>query len=361
MDAHLNRLNPPREDCVRDMLDVSLSPGAGPTPTQPPGLTEEGNSIENEAANASFGNVCESYVSLAASQPLILHQQGVNGSPSVNIGGIQAAAVDAANVTLGDLWRMLLKLDSNTPRPLNIIKQNNGEQIIRRRTRKRLNPEALQTEQLNKQHRGSSEEQVNGSPLERRSEDHSAEGLQREVQQSSLSKYEAQASLTKSHSSQQPILVNQTLDIHKRMQPLHIQIKSPQESSGDPAVGSDNDIPLDLAIKHSRPGPTTNGASKEKTKVPPNAKDEGPLNVVKPERVDRSTQDELSTKCVHCGIVFLDEVMYALHMSCHGDSGPFQCSICQHFCTDKYDFTTHIQRGLHRNIAQAEKDGKSKE
>ncbi|XP_029447776.1 zinc finger transcription factor Trps1 isoform X2 [Rhinatrema bivittatum] len=354
----------------------------------------------------------------------------------------------------------------STPRPLNIIKQNNGEQIIRRRTRKRLNPEALQTEQLNKQHRGSSEEQVNGSPLERRSEDHSAEGLQREVQQSSLSKYEAQASLTKSHSSQQPILVNQTLDIHKRMQPLHIQIKSPQESSGDPgncssvsdgkgssergspiekymrptkhpnysppgspiekyqyplfrlpfvhndfqneadwlrfwskyklsvpgnphylshvpglpnpcqnyvpyptfnlpphfsAVGSDNDIPLDLAIKHSRPGPTTNGASKEKTKVPPNAKDEGPLNVVKPERVDRSTQDELSTKCVHCGIVFLDEVMYALHMSCHGDSGPFQCSICQHFCTDKYDFTTHIQRGLHRNIAQAEKDGKSKE
>ncbi|XP_030074108.1 zinc finger transcription factor Trps1 isoform X2 [Microcaecilia unicolor] len=354
----------------------------------------------------------------------------------------------------------------STPRPLNIIKQNNGEQIIRRRTRKRLNPEALQTEQLNKQHRGSSEEQVNGSPLERRSEDHATEGHQRESQQPSLSKYEAPASLTKSHSSQQPILVNQTLDIHKRMQPLHIQIKSPQESSGDPgnsssvsdgkgnsergspiekymrptkhpnysppgspiekyqyplfrlpfvqndfqneadwlriwskykrsvpgnphylshvpglpnpcqnyvpystfnlpppisAVGSDNDIPLDLAIKHSRPGPTTNGASKEKNKAPPNSKDEGPLNVVKPEKVDRSTQDELSTKCAHCGIVFLDEVMYALHMSCHGDSGPFQCSICQHFCTDKYDFTTHIQRGLHRNIAQVEKDGKPKE
>ncbi|NXO30393.1 TRPS1 factor, partial [Cisticola juncidis] len=127
------------------------------------------------------------------------------------------------------------------------------------------------------------------------------------------------------------------------------------------AVGSDNDIPLDLAIKHSRPGPTANGASKEKSKAPPNVKNEGPLNVVKTEKVDRSTQDELSTKCVHCGIVFLDEVMYALHMSCHGDSGPFQCSICQHLCTDKYDFTTHIQRGLHRNNAQAEKNGKPKE
>uniref|UniRef100_A0A8C6EWC5 Zinc finger transcription factor Trps1 n=1 Tax=Marmota marmota marmota TaxID=9994 RepID=A0A8C6EWC5_MARMA len=354
----------------------------------------------------------------------------------------------------------------STPRPLNIIKQNNGEQIIRRRTRKRLNPEALQAEQLNKQQRGSSEEQVNGSPLERRSEDHLTESHQREIPLPSLSKYEAQGSLTKSHSAQQPVLVSQTLDIHKRMQPLHIQIKSPQESTGEPgnsssvsegkgssergspiekymrpakhpnysppgspiekyqyplfgvpfvhndfqseadwlrfwskyklsvpgnphylshvpglpnpcqnyvpyptfnlpphfsAVGSDNDIPLDLAIKHSRPGPTANGASKEKTKAPPNVKNEGPLNVVKTEKVDRSTQDELSTKCVHCGIVFLDEVMYALHMSCHGDSGPFQCSICQHLCTDKYDFTTHIQRGLHRNNAQMEKNGKPKE
>ncbi|XP_041911635.1 zinc finger transcription factor Trps1 isoform X4 [Arvicola amphibius] len=354
----------------------------------------------------------------------------------------------------------------STPRPLNIIKQNNGEQIIRRRTRKRLNPEALQAEQLNKQQRGSGEEQVNGSPLERRSEDHLNESHQREIPLPSLSKYEAQGSLTKSHSAQQPVLVSQTLDIHKRMQPLHIQIKSPQESTGDPgnsssvsegkgssergspiekymrpakhpnysppgspiekyqyplfglpfvhndfqseadwlrfwskyklsvpgnphylshvpglpnpcqnyvpyptfnlpphfsAVGSDNDIPLDLAIKHSRPGPTANGASKEKTKAPPNVKSEGPLNVVKTEKVDRSTQDELSTKCAHCGIVFLDEVMYALHMSCHGDSGPFQCSICQHLCTDKYDFTTHIQRGLHRNNAQAEKNGKPKE
>ncbi|XP_058030575.1 zinc finger transcription factor Trps1 isoform X7 [Ahaetulla prasina] len=74
----------------------------------------------------------------------------------------------------------------STPRPLNIIKQNNGEQIIRRRTRKRLNPEALQAEQLNKQQRGNSEEQVNGSPLDRRSEDHLTEGHQREIQLPSL-------------------------------------------------------------------------------------------------------------------------------------------------------------------------------
>ncbi|CAG5885404.1 unnamed protein product [Menidia menidia] len=64
--------------------------------------------------------------------------------------------------------------------------------------------------------------------------------------------------------------------------------------------------------------------------------------------VDVATQDELTNRCVHCGIYFLDEVMYALHMSCHGDKGPHQCGFCLHVCADRYDFTTHIQRGLHR-------------
>ncbi|XP_074542509.1 zinc finger transcription factor Trps1 [Halichoeres trimaculatus] len=64
--------------------------------------------------------------------------------------------------------------------------------------------------------------------------------------------------------------------------------------------------------------------------------------------VDSSTQDDMSNRCIHCGIFFLDEVMYALHMSCHGDQGPYQCSFCLHMCADRYDFTTHIQRGLHR-------------
>ncbi|XP_029976165.1 zinc finger transcription factor Trps1 isoform X2 [Salarias fasciatus] len=64
--------------------------------------------------------------------------------------------------------------------------------------------------------------------------------------------------------------------------------------------------------------------------------------------VDVATQDDFTNRCVHCGIYFLDEVMYALHMSCHGDKGPYQCSFCLHVCADRYDFTTHIQRGLHR-------------
>lgn len=68
--------------------------------------------------------------------------------------------------------------------------------------------------------------------------------------------------------------------------------------------------------------------------------------------VEVATQDDLTNRCSHCGIYFLDEVMYALHMSCHGDQGPYQCSFCLHVCVDRYDFTTHIQRGLHRYTDQ---------
>ncbi|XP_072323530.1 zinc finger transcription factor Trps1 isoform X2 [Scyliorhinus torazame] len=352
----------------------------------------------------------------------------------------------------------------STPRPLNIIKQSNGEQIIRRRTRKRLNPEVLQPDQVNKQQRVGNEEQLNDGSLERKSEEHSSESQHREQQQSNLGKLDQYGPVNKSHQGQSTLVVGQTVDLHRRMQPLHVQVKSPQESSVDPgnclpvaegkgssergspiekylrptkhpnysppgspiekyqyplfgfqfvhsdlqneadwlrfwskyklsvagnphyhvsglpnpcqnfvpypafnlpptfsSIGSDNDIPLDLATKHSRSGPAANGAAKDKANASVTTMEESVENVVKsPDKVDRGTQDESLTKCVHCSILFMDEVMYALHMSCHGESGPFQCSICQHFCTDKYDFMTHIQRGLHRNV-QSDKNCKPKE
>ncbi|CAL8298488.1 unnamed protein product [Lota lota] len=71
---------------------------------------------------------------------------------------------------------------------------------------------------------------------------------------------------------------------------------------------------------------------------------------------EAATQDDLANRCVHCGIYFLDEVMYALHMSCHGDGGPHQCAFCLHVCADRYDFTTHIQRGLHRYGDKAKRE-----
>ncbi|XP_030644412.1 zinc finger transcription factor Trps1, partial [Chanos chanos] len=394
----------------------------------------------------------------------------------------------------------------STPRPLNIIKQNNGEQIIRRRTRKRLNPDTLPSDPagskqqriLNNSSSNSGEDRLNGSPLERRADEPGADGpLLRGDPQASLAYGPPGSKGHPSPRSTHAFLVNQTLEIHKRMPPLHVHKSSPDggaegsnglgsgsgglggaegkggsergspiekymrpakqasysppgspiekyqypffglpflhselQSEADwlrfwtkykmsmpanpghylslpnpcqsfvpyPAFGlpphfpppphlaapsgPENDTPLDLAIRHSKPRPPTpNGTalSKEKDKrasTPSERvkerrvvegedeeeerkeraeqKDDCPSSLTpQPDRVERGTQDELCSKCAHCGIVFLDEVMYALHMSCHGDGGPFQCSICLHACADKYDFTTHIQRGLHRPASEA--------
>lgn len=142
--------------------------------------------------------------------------------------------------------------------------------------------------------------------------------------------------------------------------PLHSQTSSSSSSL-------ENDAPLDLAIRQReagapKPPASTNGGERRRQESPAG---ERPRERWKEEEraeegggwdedagnratADAATQDDLANRCVHCGIYFLDEVMYALHMSCHGEQGPYQCSFCLHVCADRYDFTTHIQRGLHR-------------
>uniref|UniRef100_A0A3B3ZRD2 Zinc finger transcription factor Trps1 n=1 Tax=Periophthalmus magnuspinnatus TaxID=409849 RepID=A0A3B3ZRD2_9GOBI len=332
----------------------------------------------------------------------------------------------------------------STPRPLNIIKQNNGEQIIRRRTRKRLNPDSLPSENpAPKRQQVPSEERINGDETDR-----------------SSVKNQQPSPRSRSPRSTQAFLANQTLEIHRRMPPLLLPSHpSPLEGNGglpdsgliskieggkgggsergspiekymrpskpssysppgspiekyqyplfslplpltispDLAPESDwlrfwtkykmaatnaaslgnttphyppppiqpqtssasleNEAPLDLAIKQRN----TKSPSTEKNWKEDDSKMEEeaihneekevkiPMDVsVKCSTVEVSTQDDLTNRCAHCGIYFLDEVMYALHMSCHGDQAPYQCSFCLHVCADKYDFTTHIQRGLHR-------------
>ena len=144
---------------------------------------------------------------------------------------------------------------SQTPRPLNIIKQNNGEQIIRRRTRKRLNPDTLPSDSVgSKQQRSiNSEERLNGSPLERRPDDQQTPSsgpdtpapLRSDVPHTPLGKYESYGSSAmgvKGHPSPRSthaFLVNQTLEIQKRMPPLHLH-KSPPD--GGPLVAEGNGL-----------------------------------------------------------------------------------------------------------------------
>ncbi|XP_029934257.1 zinc finger protein Pegasus-like [Myripristis murdjan] len=53
-------------------------------------------------------------------------------------------------------------------------------------------------------------------------------------------------------------------------------------------------------------------------------------------------------KCPHCDIHFSDNILYTIHMGCHGYEHPFQCNICGFLCTDKYDFACHFARGQHK-------------
>ena len=53
-------------------------------------------------------------------------------------------------------------------------------------------------------------------------------------------------------------------------------------------------------------------------------------------------------RCEHCRILFLDHVMFTIHMGCHGFRDPFECNICSHHSQDRYEFSSHIVRGEHK-------------
>ncbi|XP_031140133.2 DNA-binding protein Ikaros isoform X4 [Sander lucioperca] len=53
-------------------------------------------------------------------------------------------------------------------------------------------------------------------------------------------------------------------------------------------------------------------------------------------------------RCEHCRVLFLDHVMYTIHMGCHGFRDPFECNLCGHRSQDRYEFSSHITRGEHR-------------
>ncbi|XP_039215143.1 zinc finger protein Aiolos isoform X5 [Crotalus tigris] len=53
-------------------------------------------------------------------------------------------------------------------------------------------------------------------------------------------------------------------------------------------------------------------------------------------------------RCDHCRVLFLDYVMFTIHMGCHGFRDPFECNMCGHRSHDKYEFSSHIIRGEHR-------------
>ncbi|XP_026189188.1 zinc finger protein Eos isoform X2 [Mastacembelus armatus] len=64
--------------------------------------------------------------------------------------------------------------------------------------------------------------------------------------------------------------------------------------------------------------------------------------------LDRDGRPVRSFHCHHCRILFLDHVMFTIHMGCHGFRQPFECNICGHRSQDRYEFSSHISRGEHQ-------------
>lgn len=62
---------------------------------------------------------------------------------------------------------------------------------------------------------------------------------------------------------------------------------------------------------------------------------------------NRQTEQQLLHRCQHCEVHFGDNILYTIHMGCHGYEQPFQCNICGQMCKDKYDFACHFARGQH--------------
>ncbi|XP_055112105.1 zinc finger protein Aiolos isoform X8 [Symphalangus syndactylus] len=55
-------------------------------------------------------------------------------------------------------------------------------------------------------------------------------------------------------------------------------------------------------------------------------------------------------RCDHCRVLFLDYVMFTIHMGCHGFRDPFECNMCGYRSHDRYEFSSHIARGEHRAL-----------
>ena len=49
--------------------------------------------------------------------------------------------------------------------------------------------------------------------------------------------------------------------------------------------------------------------------------------------------------CWHCGILFQDDVLHAIHMGCHSVVDKFVCNVCGAACGDRYGFNSHLVRG----------------
>lgn len=131
---------------------------------------------------------------------------------------------------------------------------------------------------------------------------------------------------------EKPILIQQVSSEHAAMCSNGVQTsphknQSPASGHGScspaPGLGFENNVnTLTVSVSNSQPSTPTPALT--------------------------TPDQQLLHKCQHCDIHFVDNILYTIHMGCHGYEHPFQCNICGHMCIDKYDFSCHFARGQHK-------------
>ncbi|XP_059928779.1 zinc finger protein Pegasus isoform X1 [Gadus macrocephalus] len=91
-------------------------------------------------------------------------------------------------------------------------------------------------------------------------------------------------------------------------------------------------------------GPCSEGSGRTSTPSVGNSQPSTPAPGLPAAPQERGAQHH----CQHCDIAFPDNILYTIHMGCHGYENAFQCNICGHSCINKYDFACHFARGQHK-------------
>ncbi|XP_066497115.1 zinc finger protein Helios isoform X2 [Hoplias malabaricus] len=122
---------------------------------------------------------------------------------------------------------------------------------------------------------------------------------------------------------------------------------SPSNTSGQDSADSARSSPQEKQINHSRSARISPGHFGPR-EDPRMAEAGRPLPRDTGVRVfGREGQELRVFQCEHCRVLFLDHVMYTIHMGCHGYRDPLECNICGHCSKDRYEFSSHIVRGVH--------------
>ncbi|NXL73217.1 IKZF4 protein, partial [Leptocoma aspasia] len=131
---------------------------------------------------------------------------------------------------------------------------------------------------------------------------------------------------------------------------IPVIFRSRGEAGGSPSNGCQDSTDTE-SIQEERAGGGSSRHSPAYAKEEPKEEPDGAARCFPKEalRVLNEEGEQLRAFCCeHCRVLFLDHVMFTIHMGCHGFRDPFECNICGYRSQDRYEFSSHIVRGEHK-------------